>query len=147
MQFFPRFEQVTHNCQEFWLTHCAVCCLWLDVVITLVLVFWQSFENHSKNPNKFTLKQFAAGTLKSEELPDSEWDDISLSDDKPFVISPLSDDRFLFRWGSKQTLLHTNKAKHYHNLLITLLRRASRGGIHVPLFPMKIFSCSLVPQK
>ena len=26
-RFFPHFEQVTGNCQEFWLVHCAVCSL------------------------------------------------------------------------------------------------------------------------
>ena len=45
---FPLFEQVTGNCYDFWLVHRRVCscCDWFGV-ITLVLVFRYSFENHS----------------------------------------------------------------------------------------------------
>jgi len=48
-RFFPRFERVTGNCEEFWLVERAVCPSldWLGQLITFVLGFRQSFENRT----------------------------------------------------------------------------------------------------
>ena len=52
-RFFPRFEQVASNCQEFWLVSRAVCtcCMRLIGAITLILVFRLSLENLSIEVN------------------------------------------------------------------------------------------------
>jgi len=46
-QFFPRFVQVTGNCEVFWLCNFADCSRFDWSELLLVLVFWQSFENCS----------------------------------------------------------------------------------------------------